>query len=188
MINNTISPRAIIAALALFTFSNCYAQHTQHNDLQKIVIIRHGEKPPQGDNLSCAGLNRAMQLPAVFDKKFGVVNDIFVPSLKTGKSTSVARMYQTAIPYAVKHDLTINTKFDVDDINGLVGSVLKKNGTVLIVWEHKQIHKLLKALGVDSPDKWDDDDFDSIWVISFKNGKPSLTKDKEGISPSQTCQ
>jgi len=26
----------------------------------KIVIIRHGEKPDNGDNLNCQGLNRAM--------------------------------------------------------------------------------------------------------------------------------
>ena len=39
----------------------------------KVVIIRHGEKPADkadgGDNLSCQGQNRALQLPAVLIKK-----------------------------------------------------------------------------------------------------------------------
>jgi bifunctional DNA-binding transcriptional regulator/antitoxin component of YhaV-PrlF toxin-antitoxin module len=105
-----------------------------------------------------------------------------------GKSTGVARMYQTVVPYAIRHNLYINTKYDVDDMEGLAGGIKKQNGTVLVVWEHKHIHKLLQALGIDSGDKWDDGDYDSIWTITYNNGKPLLTKDKEGISPSANCQ
>ena len=36
----------------------------------RVVIIRHGEKPEEGDNLSCAGLNRALALPAVLARVF----------------------------------------------------------------------------------------------------------------------
>jgi len=184
--------KKIIGPLGLFcacsVFNSCTAQTKQVGNVQKIVIIRHAEKPNQGDNLSCAGLNRALQLPAALDKKAGAVNSIFVPSLKLGKSTGVARMYQTVIPYAVKHDLYINTKYDVDDIDGLAGGIQRQQGTVLVVWEHKHIHKLLKALGMDSPEKWDDNDYDSIWMITYRNGKPVLTKDHEGISPAPGCQ
>jgi hypothetical protein len=38
----------------------------------KVVIIRHGEKPETGDNLSCQGENRALQLPAVLYKKYNI--------------------------------------------------------------------------------------------------------------------
>ena len=31
----------------------------------RIFFIRHGERPPKGDNLPCTGLNRALALPAV---------------------------------------------------------------------------------------------------------------------------
>ena len=172
----------------LLCLTSCQAQPNEPSNVQKIIIIRHAEKPPQGDNLSCAGLNRAFQLPAVLDKKAGNVNIIFVPSLKMGKSTGVARMYQTVVPYAVKHNLYINTKYDVDDIDGLVRGLKTQRGIVLVVWEHKHIHKLLKALGIDSPDKWDDNDFDSMWIVDYKDGKPSLIKDREGISPVPNCQ
>jgi hypothetical protein len=156
--------------------------------LKRVIIIRHGEKPEQGDNLSCQGLNRALQLPDVLNKKFGTPEFIFVPSINTGKKTSAARMYQTIVPFAVKYNLSINSKYDVDDTKGLAQDVLKRNGTVLLVWEHKHIDNILKALGVlDSP-KWPDDDFDSIWIINFQNGKAVLTKGKEGINPSTDCK
>jgi hypothetical protein len=156
--------------------------------LKRVIIIRHGEKPEQGDNLSCQGLNRALQLPDVLNKKFDTPNYIFVPSLNTGKKTSAARMYQTIVPFAVKYNLTVNTKYDVDDTKGLAQDVLKRDGTVLLVWEHKHIDNILKALGVNDSSKWPDDDFDSIWIINFQNGKAVLTKDKEGINPAADCK
>jgi hypothetical protein len=153
-----------------------------------VIIIRHGEKPENGDNLSCQGLNRALQLPAVLNKKFGVPDYIFAASVNTGKSTSTARMYQTIVPFAVKYNLSINTKNDLDDTKGLAQDILKRSGTVLVVWEHKHIDNILKALGVQNADKWADDDFDSIWIIDFKSGKPVLTKDKEGLTPAADCR
>jgi hypothetical protein len=156
--------------------------------LKRVVIIRHGEKPDRGDNLSCPGLNRALQLPDVLNKKFGIPNSIFVPSINTGKKTSAARMYQTIVPFAVKYNLNINSKYDVDDTKGLAGDILTKDGTVLLVWEHKHIDNILKALGVQTSGKWADEDFDSIWIINFQSGKAILTKDKEGINPGTDCK
>jgi hypothetical protein len=132
------------------------------SDLKRVIIIRHAEKPDQGDNLSCAGLNRALQLPGVLIKKFGVPNSVFVPQINTGKSTSTARMYQTIVPFAVKYNLDVNTKYDVDDTKDLAKAILNKQGTVLVVWEHNKIDNLLKDLGVESKEKWSDDDYDSI--------------------------
>ena len=80
----------------------------------KVVIIRHGEKPADksdgGDNLSCQGQNRALQLPAVLIKKIGKPDYTYVPALKLDKNTAHSRMFQTVTPFAVKYDLTINSK------------------------------------------------------------------------------
>lgn len=156
--------------------------------LQRIVIIRHGEKRDDGDNLSCQGFNRSLQLANVLNKKFGNPDYIFVPTINTGKKTSTARMYQTIVPFAVKYNLRINTKYDVDDTKGLAQDILKRNGTVLVVWEHKHIDNILKALGIDNTEKWSDNDFDSIWIINFQKGKPVMAKDKEGITPAADCK
>ena len=169
----------------------------------KIVIIRHAEKPTEklteklsersgnkaigGDNLSCQGQNRALQLPAVLIKKIGKPNYTYVPALKLDKSTAHSRMFQTITPFAIKYDLTINSKYDENELSDAAKSVLKKNGTVLMVWSHSEIPDLAGALGVDSPPKWKGTDFDSMWILTYANGKAELTVEQEGLNPSANC-
>jgi hypothetical protein len=153
----------------------------------KVVIIRHGEKSATGDNLSCQGENRALQIPAVMYQKFNKPDYLYVPALKADKSTSHSRMFQTATPIAIKYNLTINSKFDAKDYADVATSILKKSGIVLIVWEHSAIPKLAEALGADGPPKWAGSDFDSIWIITYSAGKALLTIDHEGIIPSASC-
>jgi hypothetical protein len=162
----------------------------QHNGLQlkKVIIIRHAEKPANGDNLSCKGLNRALELPDLLKKKIGIPDYVFVPSINTGKNTSTARMYQTIVPFAVKYNLNINSKYDVNDTEDLAKDILKRSGTILIVWEHDHIDNIAKALGVQNTSKWPGNDFDSIWIIEFQGGKAILKNDKEGLNPSADCK
>ena len=178
----------LLLVAVLFGFIYSSGKSPDQIDVQRIVIIRHGEKPEKGDNLSCQGLNRSLQLPGVLNSKFGMPSAIYVPSIHEGKTTGVARMYQTIVPFAVKYNLAINSKYDVGDAEGLVKAIQKQHGTVLLVWEHKAIHDIMKALGLSGSDtKWDDNDFDSIWIITYNNGKPVLTKDKENIHPFAAC-
>jgi len=153
----------------------------------KVVIIRHGEKPESGDNLSCRGLNRALQLPDVLYQKFGLPDHTYVPSLKCGKVTDHTRMFQTVAPFAIKYDLTVNSEFDEKAYQKVADHVKQKEGTVLMVWEHSAIQSIAAALGVEDPPAWQGDDFDSIWIIDFESGTALLTFDQEGIVPSEDC-
>jgi hypothetical protein len=173
----------ILITCVSFTTGSC-----QNAGSLKIVIIRHGEKPADGDNLNCRGLNRALALPRVLYGKFGVVSAIYVPSINGGNSTKSGRMFQTATPYAVKYNLQINSSFDENDYKKIAKEVYNRSGTVLMVWEHSSIAHLAKALGVKGNIKdWPDGDFDSIWIITYKDGKAVISSDKEGLSPSSTC-
>lgn len=178
-----------IAVLLTF-FTVCLATQTaiaQSKSL-KLIFIRHAEKPVDGDNLSCAGLNRALKLPEVLKAKFGLPDHIYVPALHQGKSTSRGRMFQTASPFAIKYNLTINSSFEEENATGLASELTAKKGTVLVVWEHSQIKPVLKALGLNVKGlQWPDDDFDTIWILTFKKGNPVLTVDKEGINPAAGC-
>ena len=106
--------------------TNINSQNLPDKNL-KVVIIRHGEKPADksdgGDNLSCQGQNRALQLPAVLIKKIGKPDYTYVPALKLDKNTTHSRMFQTVTPFAVKYDLTINSKFDESEPNDVAKSV-----------------------------------------------------------------
>jgi len=159
-------------------------------ELNKVVIIRHGEKPVKGNNLSCQGLNRSLELASVLFKKYNLPDHIFVPDIKSGKSTNQSRMYQTIIPFAVKYNIDIDTRYSVDDTKNLADGIMKIKGYVLVVWSHEKIPAIVNGLGIkDKNLNWKSDDFDSILVITFtKNGKPQLTIDKENITPSPDCR
>jgi hypothetical protein len=178
---------SVLAGIVISSISfSCIGKNAPDSNL-KIVIIRHGEKPEIGDNLSCQGESRALQLPSVIYQKFNKPDYIYVPSLELGKSITHARMFQTITPFAVKYNLTINGKFDANDYSNIADNVLKKTGTVLMVWEHSTIPFLAEKLGVKNPPPWDGKDYDSIWVITYPNGKAMMTYDKEGITPSLGC-
>ncbi|MDB5234699.1 MAG: hypothetical protein JWR44_1692 [Hymenobacter sp.] len=161
--------------------------------LLQIVIIRHGEKPIEGDNLSAQGLERALALPEVLNNLLPrPPHFTYVPCIGTDKEeTTRVRMMQTVLPYAVQHNLTINSDYAPDEIKGLVKELRRHRGTVLLVWEHHNIVKIAEALGIEEPQEWPDDDYDSIWTITFKKGRakgkakqPVLRKSRQGFQPS----
>jgi hypothetical protein len=153
----------------------------------KIVIIRHGEKPKDGDNLSCQGQNRALQLATVLHAKLNIPDEIYVPSLKSDDATKHSRMFQPVSPFAIKYNLPINSKYDSGENEKIAKNIFKNNGVVLMVWEHSAIQALAGALGVNDVPQWADADFDSVWIINYQDGKARLTLDREGINPSATC-
>src|ERR1700748_3430382 len=121
-----------------FTIGSC--QKKSHE--LKIVIIRHGEKPDNGDNLDCQGLNRAMALPKVLFAKYGTANEIYIPTVNSGDKTKSARMFQTITPYAVKYNLDINSSYDTEDYKKITKDVVQQKGTIIMVWEHNGIPHL----------------------------------------------
>lgn len=178
-----------VLSLTLLVACDNVASHDNKapDEALKVIIIRHGEKPEAGDNLSCQGQNRALQLASVLHQKYHQPDFIYVPALDSDKSTAHSRMFQTITPFAVKYNLMINSKYQDDDYDGVAKSVLKKRGTVLMVWSHQSIPKLAAALGLKHPPQWQDTDFDSIWEISYHNGKANLTLDKESLNPPEAC-
>jgi len=160
-----------------------YAQSTA----LKLVFIRHAERPDNGENLNCAGFNRSVLLPSVLYRKFRLATDIFVPSVKPGNVTKRSRMLETILPYAVKYNLSINSKYDEDDSKGIASALLKETGTVIVVWDHTKIPDIVSVLGIRRYLKWEHDDFDSILIITFPRGKPVLKIDREGLNPPNGC-
>lgn len=178
----------LIAFVAFNSFClNAFAQKSNLDSL-KIVFIRHAEKPVKGDNLTCQGINRSLKLPAIITAKFGVPALVFVPALGLGEATKHARMFQTIVPLAAKYNLTINSSRTEKDSLGMAADLKSRAGVVLVAWEHGGIAPIARALGVKEAGlKWPDDDYDSIWIVTFKNGIAVLNKDKEGIIPASDC-
>ncbi|MDP9077662.1 MAG: histidine phosphatase family protein [Bacteroidota bacterium] len=155
----------------------------------RLVFIRHAERPDNGDNLTCQGLNRSLLLPAVLYRKFGKPSNIYVPALNLGSSTKRTRMLETISPFAAKYNVNINSGYQEEDYNGIGNALLAESGTIIIVWEHNTILPILRAVGVKKTKAmdWPDSDFDSIWIVTFVNGKAVLNLDTEGIKPPSGC-
>lgn len=176
----------LIAVFSVVFLSVTGFAQTDKPDL-KVYIIRHGEKPKEGDNLTCKGLNRSLQLPAVLKNKMGIPDYILVPSLSAKEKTKHARMFETVVPFAVKYNLSINSSHANEDYDDIAHDVLSKKGIVLMVWEHKALTGIIKALGVKQELHWADDDFDSMWIVTIANGQATLKLDKEGLHPKDDC-
>jgi hypothetical protein len=154
----------------------------------KIILIRHAEKPKKGDNLTCQGINRSMELPPVLHSRFGLPVAIYVPSMAFGDSTKHSRMFQTIVPFATKYNLPICSKFREDDTTQLARTVREQKGTVFIVWEHSRLPAIARCLGIhDETLHWSDKDYDSIWIITYHDGVAHLQRSKEDLHPSAAC-
>ena len=174
---------ALSCCLAFFCANHVIAQDKN----LKLVFIRHAEKQDDGDNLNCQGLNRSMSLPAVLFKKFGKPDNIYVPALTMGEATKHTRMLQTISPFIIKYDINLNSAYDEKDYKNVGKALLNESGTVIIVWEHKNIPAILNYLGVRNYLDWPGNDFDSIQIVTFVNGNPVLTRDREGLHPAAGC-
>lgn len=179
---------AIKVLLLIFCFGpmGCLAQSSRQS--LKLVFIRHGEKDDDGYNLSCKGFNRSVLLPAVLYKKFGVPGKIYVPAVSGKGKTKHLRMMQTITPFAIKYRVDINSSYDADDYDDIANALLKEKGVVFIVWEHNTIPAIVKDLAHAARHLyWPDSDFDSIWIVTFKGGKPAFSVDSENLKPADNC-
>lgn len=163
----------------------------------KIMIIRHGEKPaggnrpplgvtvdgePDAKSLSVQGWIRAGALVVFFGVPGGSPPELDVPDVIYASSPSgpSKRPLQTVAPLAAKLGLTPKTSFTKGDEKALAADVLKASGTVLISWQYEQIPKIVQHLTGDAgttqkvPKEWPADRFDVVWLLTptGKPGKP----------------
>jgi len=174
--------------LVLGCISPCRYSYAGESVGLKIVIIRHAEKSDSDNGLSCKGFNRSKLLSAVLYKKFGIPNKIYVPTIGTGKWPKHVRMLQTITPFATKYHVSINSQYSEDDDEHLANALVHDKGLVIVAWEHNTIPPIVYQL-VPSANRlhWRDNDYDSIWIISFNNGKPTLSFDAEHLNPTDNC-
>ena len=181
----TLSTVAVFCTVGVLTSVN--AQEKELKQPLKVVFIRHGEKPKKGNNLTCEWFNRSLELPKVLFTKFGIPSNIYIPALALGEQTKHSRMFETLIPFAVKYNLPLNSSFEEKDADKIAADIKSKSGTILICWEHKAIINIVQSLGYHNDVKWDDDDYDSIWIVTIKDGVAQFSQEKEGIKPSSVC-
>lgn len=162
------------------------------DDVQTIVLIRHGEKPAAGlGQLSCRGLNRALALPKVIADRFGRPDAVFAPDPAQAKpdhilSYDYVRPLATVEPTAIAFGLPVNTPFGYADTKRLAAELERgkyRHAVLLVAWEHVELVKLARQLMAENggdprqvPD-WAYRDYDGMFVLRIRrdaNGSHAL--------------
>jgi hypothetical protein len=207
--NTRIPFLALLSGCSLTAFLLCGHSAAADGDpetaVEKIVCIRHGEKPATDlGQLTCQGLNRALALPDVLISHYGKADFIFAPltatrAKKSGKSYSYVRPLMTIEPTAIRLGLPVDTRFQFDDVEGLKSELVSapyQRAVIFVAWEHAKLAEMLASL-VKSLDgdpavipHWEEGDFDSIYLITIRteNGKRSVSfqQDHEGLNGLKT--
>ncbi len=170
--------------------------------VETLIFIRHGEKSePDIGQLSPKGLNRALALPFVLERKFGRPDYLYASATTKkpetgGKLYSYVRPLATIEPLAIRLGMTVETKFAFDQIAGLQSELcdpVYRESKIFVVWEHHLlgdlVRRIVKAFGGDAETvgDWARDDFDSILIVKLftePGGKRSVVfeRDKEGLN------
>jgi hypothetical protein len=142
----------------------------------RVIIIRHAEKPEEGNELSLKGRERAAALVPYFLETPGLLKDMPLAAIYAQgpkKDGSSIRSIQTVKGLADARKLTIIDKYTRDEFPEMFAEIRKdpayEGKTVLICWEHKAIPDIAKAFGADdAPDRWHGSAYDRTWIITFK--------------------
>jgi len=156
---------------------------------QKIMVIRHGEKPlgalaPYGvtvdgeqdvNSLLVRGWTRAGALAVLFAPSRGALQSpelaqphtVFAGSDDAGQSSK--RPEETVSVVAQKLSLQTNTSWTVGQEQQLATAAMACDGVVLIGWEHKHIPLIANAIlgNTSAPQKWPGERFDVVWVFDL---------------------
>jgi len=155
-----------------------------------ILLIRHGEKPETGIHLSPAGVERAKAIPQLFGgpaapAPHNLPKPDFLFATKAGKNSD--REVDSLLPLSETLKMPISHEVADKEFATLATELLSgkyAGKIVLVCWHHGSLPEFARALGVTPPyDKWPDTQFDRVWRIDYRNGKPTLTDLPESLLP-----
>jgi hypothetical protein len=184
-----------IALACLFASLPCSAAQTSPANVETIVLIRHGEKPPTGlGQLTCRGLNRALALPTVLIGRYGTPDFIYAPNPsvqvndRSTNSYSYIRPLATIEPTAIRLGMPVNAQIGFDRIDLLQQALLQPayaHSLIFVAWEHDKLREfavqMLQTYG-NNPAQvplWPNSDYETIYIFhitrSGKDNTPHAT-------------
>jgi len=154
---------------------------------RKIMIIRHAEKPNgyykgisekglvEPESLIVRGWQRAGALSGLFNpknkalKKSKLSVPEFLYASPAGNHSKSKRPVQTIKALSKLLKVPIIKKFGRDDYKAMTRHALRRNGTVLICWQHEHIPQIARLIlnNEDAPDYWPSDRYDLVWVFKL---------------------
>ncbi|KAL2889785.1 hypothetical protein HOO65_020327 [Ceratocystis lukuohia] len=160
-----------------------------------VYLIRHGEKPKEGNGLSAKGIQRAECLKSLFgkDSKYDIGHIMAQKPKKNGRRK---RPYDTVKPLADHLDIEVDTSCPRDDMECVKDTIknYEGKGNILVCWEHKRLTKIVKTLGLKHHDAphYPSKHFDIIWTDPPKYHKldpityescPAIYDSEDDVAP-----
>jgi hypothetical protein len=141
----------------------------------QVILIRHAEKPPEGEELSERGKERAWALAPFFQGRPEVLRfgtPVAIYGQRPKKSTSSVRPVDPVPPLADALQMQVNVEFTRKGYQALADDILTNSAyagrMVLVCWEHTAIPDLARALGASqAPSQWHGKSFDRLWIITY---------------------
>ena len=148
----------------------------------QVIIIRHAEKPPTGNDLSAQGYQHAQELVPYFESNSDVTQygtPVAIYAMAPGGDDPANRAIETVTPLANALSLQVLSPFTRLEFAPVVNAIMTNPAydgkMVLVCWEHKAIPGLAAQFGVSpTPSKWNGSDFTTVFRIDFTSeGKVS---------------
>jgi hypothetical protein len=148
----------------------------------QVVIIRHADKWPDspGNILNPTGYLRAVKFAEYYLSTFKEVPD-FLFAAGVPNNTKSLRPIQTLTPLAghreiIKKGVEINHTYTGGQEQQLVNAIMSgkeyDNKNLVICWPHQHIFKILTYFaGSKQNIVWPNTDYDTVYVLNFKDGK-----------------
>lgn len=140
----------------------------------QILLMRHGEKPVVGNELSEQGWLRAKALPQLFldraeFQRYGLPVALY--AMSPNKEGGSLRAIQTLKYVSKQLNLPMETDFTRDQVDELINNIKNNksydNKMIVICWEHKVLVKIANRLGLNEVSQWPSEQFDRIWSLNF---------------------
>lgn len=138
----------------------------------QVILVRHAEKPAQGDSLSPQGFTRAEALVTYFSQPtmpFQLQQPLAVYAQSSGKGHSSTRPVQTIAPLASYWQVPLYTTYTAEQCHKLVDEISKNytSGLVVVCWSHDNLQDIATKFGVANAPDWPGSAFDWVWVLNF---------------------
>lgn len=188
----------IILAVLLSVQLPCYAKSDKHQLKKKksvrVLLVRHGEKTPKnalptGDIWPNAiGIMHAWALVPYLQTYAPQIDAIYAAPQGIDGEHSYRPM-EICGNIAQAQNIPINglekgNLIAVDQVDQLVANIkanLQDGQTALICWEHNNIPRIAKALGVKKLPDWKSFDFSHVWDIRINGDQVSFSHTHEKL-------
>ncbi len=158
--------RFILPIVIIICFCGWLFCYFSISPVTTVILVRHGDRDPTGNDLNGLGLARAQELARVLDEC----------PITTIYASNVSRTQQTAQPLATQLGLTLQI-YDPANLQALTDEIKSQHTgeIVLVVGHSDSVSPTIELLGISPPPSLiPGNEFDHLYIVTF--GRRTTTR------------